>query len=39
MGDFERTTVHLTHMGLDAMEQANYRALWEASLEKLARLF
>ena len=39
LGDFERTTVHLTHVGLDETEQADYRILWQASLDKLARLF
>ena len=38
-GDFERTTVHLTHVGLDESELAHYRMLWEASLTKLASLF
>ena len=39
LGNFERTTVHLTHVGLDEVERRDYRALWEASLDKLARLF
>jgi uncharacterized protein YndB with AHSA1/START domain len=38
-GDFGRTTVHVTHVGLDEAEQPHYRMLWEASLEKLASLF
>ena len=38
-GDFERTTLHVTHVGLDESEQAHYRLLWAASLEKLASLF
>lgn len=39
VGNFGRTTVHLTHVGLDETEQAHYAMLWEASMEKLARLF
>src|SRR3569833_1959158 len=38
-GDFGRTTVQLTHVGLEVPEQAHYRALWSASLERLATLF
>jgi len=38
-GDFGRTTVHVTHVGLDESEQSHYQMLWEASLEKLASLF
>lgn len=38
-GDFGRTTVHLTHSGLDESDHAWYQALWERSLEKLASLF
>ena len=38
-GDFGRTTVHLTHVGLSEPEQSWYRQLWEASLERLAGLF
>jgi len=38
-GDFERTTVYLTHVGLDEEDQPHYRMLWEASLDKLASLF
>jgi hypothetical protein len=38
-GDFARTTVHLTHVGLTESEQSWYRLLWEASLERLAGLF
>jgi len=38
-GNFGRTTVHLTHVGLDEIEHAHYAMLWEASREKLARLF
>ena len=38
-GDFERTTVYLTHVWLDEEDQPHYRMLWEASLDKLASLF
>jgi uncharacterized protein YndB with AHSA1/START domain len=38
-GDFGRTTVHVTHLGLDESEQDHYSKLWEASLERLASLF
>jgi len=38
-GDFGRTTVHLTHIGLEEWENAWYSALWDASLERLANLF
>jgi uncharacterized protein YndB with AHSA1/START domain len=38
-GDFGRTTVHLTHVGLSESEQLWYTQLWEASLERLAGLF
>jgi uncharacterized protein YndB with AHSA1/START domain len=38
-GDFERTTVHLTHVGLSESELSWYRLLWERSLERLAGLF
>jgi uncharacterized protein YndB with AHSA1/START domain len=38
-GDFARTNVHLTHVGLSESEQSWYRLLWEASLERLAGLF
>jgi uncharacterized protein YndB with AHSA1/START domain len=38
-GDFGRTTVHLTHVGVSESEQLWYRLLWEASLERLAGLF
>jgi hypothetical protein len=38
-GDFGRTTVHLTHVGLSESEQSWYSQLWEASLERLAGLF
>ncbi|MBS1806325.1 MAG: SRPBCC domain-containing protein [Acidobacteria bacterium] len=38
-GDFGRTTVQVTHVGLDEREHAHYQMLWEASLERLASLF
>jgi len=38
-GDFGRTTVQLTHVGLHESEQSHYRMLWEASLDRLASLF
>jgi len=39
LGDFGRTTVQLTHAGLDESQHLHYRMLWEASLERLASLF
>jgi uncharacterized protein YndB with AHSA1/START domain len=39
LGDFGRTTVQLTHAGLDESQHLDYRMLWEASLDKLASLF
>lgn len=38
-GDFGRTTVHVTHLGLDESEHSHYSLLWEASLGRLASLF
>ena len=38
-GNFERTTVHLTHLGIVQEEQSHYSVLWQASLERLASLF
>jgi uncharacterized protein YndB with AHSA1/START domain len=38
-GDFGRTTVQLTHVGIDESQHLHYRMLWEASLERLASLF
>lgn len=38
-GDFGRTTVQVTHVGLSESEQSHYRLLWEASLQRLASLF
>jgi len=38
-GDFGRTTVHVTHLGLHESEQDHYTKLWETSLERLANLF
>ncbi len=38
-GDFDRTNVDVTHSGLNERERGWCSALWEASLEKLSRLF
>ena len=39
-GDFERTTLSLTHSGLNSAEDRHWHArLWEHSLEKLSSLF
>lgn len=38
-GDFERTTVDVTHSELRGFERQWCEALWEGSLEKLSRLF
>ncbi|HXS75412.1 MAG TPA: SRPBCC domain-containing protein [Terracidiphilus sp.] len=38
-GDFGRTTVQLTHVGLEESEKDWYADLWTGSLERLARLF
>jgi uncharacterized protein YndB with AHSA1/START domain len=38
-GDFGRTTVQVTHVGLPEAEQAHYQMLWKASLDRLATLF
>ena len=38
-GDFGRTTVRLTHVGLDESERPHYKMLWDASLDRLAGLF
>jgi uncharacterized protein YndB with AHSA1/START domain len=39
LGDFGRTTVHVTHVGVMPSDQQWHEALWEASLRKLAKLF
>ena len=39
VGDFERTTVQVTHVGMQQSEQQWHAELWEASLEKLCSLF
>jgi uncharacterized protein YndB with AHSA1/START domain len=39
LGDFERTTVDVTHTGISELERQWCELLWEASLEKLSRLF
>ena len=38
-GDFDRTTVDVTHTGLSERERRWCGAFWEASIEKLSRLF
>ena len=39
-GDFERTTLSLTHSGLTSAEDRHWHTrLWEHSLEKLSSLF
>lgn len=38
-GDFGRTTVHLTHVGVALSDQQWHEDLWVSSLEKLAKLF
>ena len=38
-GDFERTTVDVLHTGISEYERKWCGVLWEASLEKLSRLF
>lgn len=39
LGDFSRTTVHVTHVGLMLSDQQWYENLWESSLLKLGKLF
>ena len=39
LGDFERTTVHLTHVGLTLVNQRWHQELWASSLGNLAKLF
>ena len=39
LGDFGRTTVHVTHVGVTFSNQHWHKALWESSLKKLGRLF
>jgi uncharacterized protein YndB with AHSA1/START domain len=38
-GDFGRTIVHVTHVGLTQSEQELYECLWVSSLRKLSKLF
>ena len=39
-GDFERTTLNLTHLGITTAQQFEWHAkLWELSMEKLSSLF
>jgi uncharacterized protein YndB with AHSA1/START domain len=39
LGDFGRTTVHVTHVGVTPSDQQWHRDLWESSLRKLGKLF
>jgi uncharacterized protein YndB with AHSA1/START domain len=39
LGDFGRTTVHVTHAGVALSDQKWHEKLWESSLGKLAKLF
>lgn len=39
LGDFERTTVYVTHFGLPLCEQEWHECLWVSSLRKLSKLF
>jgi len=39
LGDFERTTVLVTHVGLSLSDQQWHEDLWKSSLEKLGKLF
>jgi uncharacterized protein YndB with AHSA1/START domain len=39
LGDFERTTVHVTHVGLKLSDQQWHESLWTLSLRKLSKLF
>ena len=39
LGDFGRTTVHVTHVGVTPSDQQWHKALWETSLGRLAKLF
>lgn len=39
LGDFGRTTVHVTHAGLNLSDQEWHRGLWVMSLENLSKLF
>jgi len=39
LGDFGRTTVHVTHVGLTLSDQQWHQSLWALSLLKLSKLF
>jgi len=39
LGDFERTKVHVTHVGLTLRNQQWHQDLWESSLGNLGKLF
>jgi uncharacterized protein YndB with AHSA1/START domain len=38
-GDFGRTAVYVTHVGLELSDLQWHQELWEASLEKMCKLF
>jgi uncharacterized protein YndB with AHSA1/START domain len=38
-GDFGRTAVHVTHLGLEPSDRQWHQDLWESSLEKMCKLF
>lgn len=39
LGDFGRTTVHVTHVGLTRSDHQWHESFWALSLEKLSKLF
>ena len=39
LGDFGRTTVHVTHGGVALSDREWHEGLWEASVRKLSKLF
>ena len=39
LGDFGRTTVHVTHVGISPLEREWHQDLWTASLQRLRNLF
>jgi uncharacterized protein YndB with AHSA1/START domain len=39
LGDFKRTTIHVTHVGLTVADQQWHERLWLSSLHKLSKLF
>ena len=38
-GDFGRTAVHVTHLGLEPSDWQWHQDLWESSLQKMCKLF